>query len=74
MWYITITNISIVGFDDSHYADTVNLTTMRQDPYAMGVTAAGKALRLINGEPLADPYETVDAQLILRGTDALFER
>ena len=65
---------SIVGFDDSHYADTVNLTTMRQDPYAMGVTAAGKALRLINGEPLADPYETVDAQLILRGTDALFER
>ena len=34
---------SIVGFDDSPYADTINLTTMRQDPYAMGRAAANNA-------------------------------
>ena len=27
---------SIIGFDDSPYADTVNLTTMKQDPFTTG--------------------------------------
>lgn len=40
---------SIIGFDDSAYADTVNLTTMRQDPFAMGRAAARKAVKLIAG-------------------------
>ena len=40
---------SIIGFDDSAYADTVNLTTMRQDPFAMGRAAARKAVKLICG-------------------------
>lgn len=40
---------SIIGFDDSLYADTVNLTTMRQNPKNMGRIAATKALTLING-------------------------
>ena len=61
---------SIIGFDDSPYADTINLTTMRQDPYAMGRTAAVKALKLIEGKPLETPHEVVEAQLVLRGTDA----
>lgn len=43
---------SIIGFDDSAYADTVNLTTMRQDPFAMGRAAARKAVKLIAGETL----------------------
>lgn len=60
---------SIIGFDDSPYADTINLTTMRQDPYAMGRIAATKALKLINGEQLITPYEVVEAQLIPRSTD-----
>lgn len=35
--------------DDSPYADTEPLTTMRQDPYAMGRAAAQKAMKLIEG-------------------------
>lgn len=58
---------SIIGFDDSAYADTVNLTTMRQDPFAMGRAAARKAVKLIAGETLENPYEVVRAQLVLRG-------
>ncbi|MBW3081318.1 LacI family DNA-binding transcriptional regulator [Bifidobacterium saguinibicoloris] len=64
---------SIVGFDDSPYADTINLTTMRQDPYAMGRSAAVKALKLIEGKSLLKPHEVVEAQLILRGSDAPVE-
>ncbi|MBT1179609.1 LacI family DNA-binding transcriptional regulator [Bifidobacterium vespertilionis] len=59
---------SIIGFDDSIYADTLNLATMRQNPYDMGRRAAVKALRLIGGETLDNPHETVEAQLIPRGT------
>lgn len=68
----TPSDYSIIGFDDSPYADTVNLTTMRQDPYAMGRAAAQKAVKLIAGEPLENPYEVVRAQLVLRGTDSVF--
>ncbi|KFI92976.1 LacI family DNA-binding transcriptional regulator [Bifidobacterium stellenboschense] len=64
---------SIVGFDDSPYADTINLTTMRQDPYAMGRSAAAKALKLIDGKTLLKPHEVVEAQLVLRGSDAPVE-
>ena len=65
-------DISIIGFDDSAYADTVNLTTMRQDPFAMGRAAARKAVKLIAGETLENPYEVVRAQLVLRGTDSVY--
>lgn len=61
---------SLVGFDDSPYADTVNLTTMRQDPYLMGMKAASKALSLINGHAPDHAHETVTPELILRGSDA----
>ena len=64
--------LSIIGFDDSAYADTVNLTTMRQDPFAMGRAAARKAVKLIAGETLENPYEVVRAQLVLRGTDSVY--
>lgn len=62
----------IIGFDDSPYADTVNLTTMRQDPYAMGRAAAQKAMKLIEGGPLENAHEIVRAQLVLRGTDSVY--
>ncbi|KAA8815383.1 LacI family transcriptional regulator [Bifidobacterium callitrichos] len=63
---------SIIGFDDSIYAREMGLTTMRQDPRAMGRSAARKALKLINGEKLdaSEAHETVEAQLVLRDTDA----
>ena len=65
-------HVPIIGFDDSAYADTVNLTTMRQDPFAMGRAAARKAVKLIAGETLENPYEVVRAQLVLRGTDSVY--
>jgi len=64
---------SIIGFDDSPYADTVNLTTMRQNPRDMGIRAAQKALALIREEPLDTPHEIVQPHLVLRGTDRLYE-
>lgn len=51
--YRTPRDYSIIGFDDSAYADTVNLTTMRQDPFAMGRAAARKAVKLIAGGGLS---------------------
>lgn len=68
----TPSDYSISGFDDSPYADTVNLTTMRQDPYAMGRAAAQKAMKLIEGGPLENAHEIVRAQLVLRGTDSVY--
>ena len=50
----------------------MNLTTMRQDPFAMGRAAARKAVKLIAGETLENPYEVVRAQLVLRGTDSVY--
>lgn len=63
------TDYSIIGFDDSTYADEADLTTMRQDPFAMGRIAAWKALKLIAGETPERPYEIVRARLVQRGTD-----
>ena len=63
---------SIIGFDDSPYADTVNLTTMKQDPFKMGRSAAQKAIRLINGEEPEKPHEIVQPTLVLRESDALY--
>ena len=63
---------SIIGFDDSPYADTVNLTTMKQDPFKMGRSAAQKAIKLINGEEPERPHENVQPTLVLRESDALY--
>ena len=71
--YHTPQDYSIIGFDDSPYADTVNLTTMRQNPRDMGVRAANKALALIREETLDTPHEIVQPHLVLRGTDRLYE-
>ncbi|EFA22090.1 hypothetical protein BIFGAL_04438 [Bifidobacterium gallicum DSM 20093 = LMG 11596] len=60
---------SIIGFDDSPYADTLGLTTMHQDPFEMGAMAARNALKLLNNEPLNEPFQLVEPSLILRSTD-----
>lgn len=72
--HTTPRDYSIIGFDDSPYADTINLTTMRQNPRAMGRNAAQKALTIIAREPLANAHETIQPQLVLRGSDAVFNR
>lgn len=71
--HYTPRDYSIIGFDDSPYADTINLTTMRQDPYAMGRTAAIKAIKLIDGREPDTPHEVVQARLVLRESDALYQ-
>lgn len=63
-------DMSIVGFDDSNYAGDVGLTTIRQVPQASGISAAQKALKIINGEKFDDPYETVTPELVLRKSTA----
>lgn len=68
--YYTPRDYSIIGFDDANYADTVDLTTMRQDPYAMGASAARKGLALLHGEELKEAHSVIEPRLILRGTDA----
>lgn len=67
---LTPRDYSIIGFDDSQYADIMNLTTMKQDPFLMGRKAAHKALTLINEETLGQPHEIMHARLTLRETDA----
>lgn len=51
-------DISVTGFDDSTFAREAELTTVRQRPYDMAVDAAQKALALIEGQPIEEPFET----------------
>ncbi|GGI12778.1 LacI family transcriptional regulator [Galliscardovia ingluviei] len=64
-------DMSVVGFDDADIADIADLTTLRQDPYAMGVIAAKKTLDLLHGVELAHPHELLPARIILRSTTQL---
>ncbi len=54
--------MSLIGFDDSDYAAEFGLTTIHQDPQALGRKAAEKALSLIDfatfGIDLGEPFET----------------
>ncbi|OZG65629.1 LacI family DNA-binding transcriptional regulator [Bifidobacterium eulemuris] len=63
-------DLSIIGFDDIDLAAQVGLTTIHQDPFAMGSLAAEKTLAAIADEPIETPFETPDAPLILRDTTA----
>ncbi|MBM6700062.1 LacI family DNA-binding transcriptional regulator [Bifidobacterium pullorum subsp. saeculare] len=73
-------DLSLVGFDDNPYAAPVGLTTVHQDPFAMGAAAARKTLALIAGEPLGEgtpaglAFETPAAPLVLRETTAPLNR
>lgn len=64
-------DMSVVGFDDADIADIAELTTLRQDPYAMGVIAARKTLDLLRGVELEHPHELLPARIILRSTTQL---
>lgn len=61
-------DISVVGFDDDPSASIMDLTTMHQDPTEIGRVAARKALALLAGETLEEPFSTMPTSLVLRGT------
>ena len=63
-------DMSVVGFDDSTYAREIGLTTIHQDPYEMGRSAATTLLGLLDGQ---EPSESVQIQpsfLAVRSTTA----
>lgn len=62
---------SVVGFDDMALADAFGLTTIRQNPHAMGENAARKVLALIGGDMLTEAHETAATQLMARRTTAV---
>ncbi|MFT8988129.1 MAG: LacI family DNA-binding transcriptional regulator [Bifidobacterium psychraerophilum] len=61
-------DVSVIGFDDSIYANDIGLTTIRQDPMAMAMRAANLTLDLIDGKHPADPQEIFEPQLMLRSS------
>ena len=63
-------DLSLIGFDDNRIAAAVGLTTVHQDPFAMGAIAAGKALALMAGEAPERIFEVAAAPLTLRETTA----
>ena len=71
-------DMSLIGFDDSDYAAEFGLTTIHQDPQALGRKAAEKALSLIDsatfGIDLGEPFETARTFLAIRNTTAVPRR
>ena len=63
-------DISIIGFDDSTLSAAVGLTTLHQDPFAMGVAAGHMVLDAIAGKSIEPAFVRPDTPLILRETTA----
>lgn len=63
-------DVSIVGFDDNDYAYDMGLTTIRQNPYEIGQSAAHKTLALIDKNPLKKTRTVHRPQIILRASTA----
>lgn len=61
-------DFSIMGFDDAPISRALDLTTLHQDPAALGSAAARKVLALLRGETIGHVHELVPATLVLRDT------
>ena len=59
---------SVIGFDDDISAAVAGLTTVHQNPVQIGREAAHKALALMNGQTLDEPFITMPTSLVLRST------
>ncbi|WP_240541813.1 LacI family DNA-binding transcriptional regulator [Bifidobacterium simiarum] len=60
--------MSVIGFDDDYRAALMDLTTVHQNPLETGRLIGRKALTLMRGEPLDEPYKVIPTSLVLRGT------
>ena len=63
-------DISIIGFDDSTLSAAVGLTTLHQDPFAMGVAAWLMVLDAFAGKSIVTAFVRQETPLILRETTA----
>jgi GntR family transcriptional regulator of arabinose operon len=61
-------DLALVGFDDLDYAQSMQLTTIAQDAYQIGVEAANLMLRRIQGESGAPQQVVVPVRLIQRAS------
>ena len=61
-------DVSVIGFDDDASAAVADLTTVHQNPVQIGREAARKALALMNGQALEEPFTTMPTSLVLRST------
>jgi DNA-binding LacI/PurR family transcriptional regulator len=61
-------DIAVTGFDDADFAATVvpALTTVRQDPIAMGIAAAEALLRMLDEPDSVPPAIVIDTELVVR--------
>jgi DNA-binding LacI/PurR family transcriptional regulator len=64
-------DISLIGFDDIPFAQSIGLTTLRQDPFQLGKRAAEQTLDAISGATAELRFETQRVQLLLRETTAV---
>ncbi|MEJ1109553.1 MULTISPECIES: LacI family DNA-binding transcriptional regulator [unclassified Kribbella] len=65
-------DVSIAGFDDAPIArlSSVDLTSVRQDPELMGVSAVDAAVRRVEGQKLRPRETVVDTSVIIRSSTA----
>lgn len=63
-------DISVVGFDDSTYAQEIGLTTVHQDPKEMGRATARILLKLLSGATITNSVQVEPSFLIVRNTVA----
>ena len=67
-------DISVIGYDDSRFAEDIGLTTIRQKPYEMAVSLAKKTLQLIEGNTPENRHELIAPTLILRSSTGTLKR
>ncbi|WP_018143825.1 LacI family DNA-binding transcriptional regulator [Alloscardovia criceti] len=63
-------DVSMIGFDDSFYAEDLGLTTIRQRPIEIGKKAAHMTLDLMDSKELEENFAIETAQLIIRSSTA----
>lgn len=66
-------DLSLIGFDDSTFAQKFGLTTIHQNPNAMAKRAAENTLALIHGHTLNNPHIIAPIQLKIRNSTALLQ-
>ncbi|MDO4913056.1 MAG: LacI family DNA-binding transcriptional regulator [Bifidobacteriaceae bacterium] len=62
-------DMSVIGYDNSLFAQDIGLTTINQDPVFLGKQAAQKTLDYINGDT-PEAYNLIEAQLVIRSSTA----